>query len=125
MVHAVESLAKFQKVSLYLSTLASLTLIILFSEMLKISKIISSKSKNILKENSEYLRIFHIFNECFKINQIFGGHVLKWPRYYPIYIKADSTPGSSPVGSRQYRKMIKLFYLQFFSYANLSKSSYG
>jgi hypothetical protein len=60
MVHAVESLAKFQKVSLYLSTLASLTLIMLFSEMLKISKIISSKSKNIVKENSEYLRIFHM-----------------------------------------------------------------
>jgi hypothetical protein len=34
------------------STLASSTLIILFSEMLKISKIISSKSKNIVKENS-------------------------------------------------------------------------
>jgi hypothetical protein len=42
----------------YPSTLANLTLIILFSEMLKFSKIISSKSKNIVKENSEYLRIF-------------------------------------------------------------------
>jgi hypothetical protein len=60
MVHPVESLAKFQKVSLYLSTLASLTLIILFSEMLKFSKYIFSKSKNIVKENSEYLRIFHM-----------------------------------------------------------------
>jgi len=38
----------------YLSTLASSTLIILFSEMLKISKIISSRSKNIVKENIEY-----------------------------------------------------------------------
>jgi hypothetical protein len=27
--------------------------------MLKISKIISSKSKNIVKENSEYIGIFH------------------------------------------------------------------
>jgi hypothetical protein len=44
----------------YLSTLANLTLIILFSEMLKFSKKISSKSKNIVKENSEYLRIFHL-----------------------------------------------------------------
>ncbi len=37
-----------------LSTLAGLTLIILFSEMLKFSKIISSKSKNIVKENSGF-----------------------------------------------------------------------
>jgi hypothetical protein len=29
--------------------------------MLKISKIISSNSKNIVKENSEYLGIFHFF----------------------------------------------------------------
>jgi hypothetical protein len=42
-----------------LSTLASSTLIILFSQMLKFSKIISSKSKNIVKKNSEYLEIFH------------------------------------------------------------------
>jgi hypothetical protein len=48
-----------EKVFIYLSTMANSTLIILFSEMLKISKIISSKSKNIVKENSEYLRIFH------------------------------------------------------------------
>jgi hypothetical protein len=39
----------------YLSTLASSTLIILFLEMLKMSKNISSNSKNIVKENSEYL----------------------------------------------------------------------
>jgi hypothetical protein len=40
------------------STLANSTLIILFSEMLKISKTISSKSKNIyiVKKNSEYFR---------------------------------------------------------------------
>jgi hypothetical protein len=37
----------------YPSTLTNLTLIILFSE--KISKIIFSKSKNIVKDNSEYL----------------------------------------------------------------------
>jgi hypothetical protein len=43
-----------------LSTLASSTLIILFSEMLKFSKIISSKSKNIVKENSKYLGIYHL-----------------------------------------------------------------
>jgi hypothetical protein len=41
------------------SALASSTLIILFSEMLKFSKIISSKSKNIIKENTKYLEIFH------------------------------------------------------------------
>jgi hypothetical protein len=44
----------------YPSTSANLTLIILFSELLKISKIISSKSKNIVNDNSEYLRIFHM-----------------------------------------------------------------
>jgi hypothetical protein len=44
----------------YLNTLPSLALIIFFLEMLKISKMISSKSKNIVKENSEYLRIFHL-----------------------------------------------------------------
>jgi hypothetical protein len=40
--------------TVYLSTLANLILIILFSEMLKFSKIISSKSKNIVKKNSGY-----------------------------------------------------------------------
>jgi hypothetical protein len=40
--------------------MANSTLIILFSEMLKASKTISSKSKNIVKENSGYLRIFHL-----------------------------------------------------------------
>ncbi len=45
-----------------LSTLANLTLIILlFSKMLKFSKIISSKSKNIVKGNSEYSGIFYFF----------------------------------------------------------------
>jgi hypothetical protein len=43
------------------STLANLTLIILFSEMLKLSKIAPSKLKNIVKKNSEYLKIFHVF----------------------------------------------------------------
>jgi hypothetical protein len=43
----------------YLSTLPKSTLIILFSKMLKRSKMISSRSKNIVKENSGYLRIFH------------------------------------------------------------------
>jgi hypothetical protein len=42
----------------YLSTLANSTLIILFSEMLKFSKLIFSKSKNVLKGNREYLKIF-------------------------------------------------------------------
>jgi hypothetical protein len=45
---------------LYPSTLANLILIILFSEMLKFSKLISSKSKSIVKDNSEYLGIFHL-----------------------------------------------------------------
>jgi hypothetical protein len=43
----------------YPSTLANSKLIISFSKMLKFSKIISSKSKNIVKDNSEYLGIFH------------------------------------------------------------------
>jgi hypothetical protein len=42
----------------YPITLANSTLIILFSEMLKLSKIISSKSKSIVKKNSEYLKNF-------------------------------------------------------------------
>jgi hypothetical protein len=44
----------------YPSTLANSTLFLLFSEILKFSKIISSKSKNIVKENSEYFAIFHL-----------------------------------------------------------------
>ncbi len=43
----------------YPSTLANLTPIILFEEMLKFSKISSSKSTNIVKDNCEYLGIFH------------------------------------------------------------------
>jgi hypothetical protein len=35
---------------------------------LKFSKIIFSKSKNIVKDNSEYLRIFHSLKWFFKIN---------------------------------------------------------
>jgi hypothetical protein len=42
----------------YPSTLANSTLLILFSKMLRISKIICSKSKNIVKDNSEYSRNF-------------------------------------------------------------------
>jgi len=41
------------------STLASSTVIILFSEIFKFSKIISSKSKIYCEKNSEYLRVFH------------------------------------------------------------------
>jgi hypothetical protein len=44
----------------YPSTLANSTLIILCSEMLNFLKIISSKSQNIVKDNSEYLGIFHL-----------------------------------------------------------------
>jgi hypothetical protein len=44
----------------YSSTLANSTLIILFSEMLKFSKTISSKSKNIVNGSSEFLRILHL-----------------------------------------------------------------
>jgi hypothetical protein len=40
----------------YPSTLANSTLIILFSEILKFKKIISSKSKTIVKDNSEIIR---------------------------------------------------------------------
>jgi hypothetical protein len=47
-------------------TLANSTLIILISKMLKISKIISSKSKKIVKENSEYLGIFHLLKWFFQ-----------------------------------------------------------
>jgi hypothetical protein len=45
---------------IYPTTLATSTLIILFSGMLKFSKIISLKSKNIVKDNSENLGIFHL-----------------------------------------------------------------
>jgi hypothetical protein len=41
--------------TIYLSTLAKV-----LTEMLKFSKIISSKSKSIVKEDSEYIRIFHL-----------------------------------------------------------------
>jgi len=36
--------------------------------MLEFSKIISSKSKNIVKENNEYYEYFICWNESFKIN---------------------------------------------------------
>jgi hypothetical protein len=35
--------------------------------MLKFSKITSSKSKNIVKDNSEYLKIFHLLDWIFQI----------------------------------------------------------
>ncbi len=41
-------------------------LILLFSEMLKFSKIIFSKSKNIVKYNGEYLGIFHFLKLIFQ-----------------------------------------------------------
>jgi len=50
----------------YPSTLANLTLIILFSELFKFSKIISSKSKNIVKDNNEYLKIFQFLKWKFQ-----------------------------------------------------------
>jgi hypothetical protein len=46
--------------------LTNLTLIILFSEMLKFSKINSSKSKNIVKDNSEYFGIFYLLKWKFQ-----------------------------------------------------------
>jgi hypothetical protein len=55
----VWEISMWQNKTNHLSTLASSTLNILFSEMLKFSKIIFSKSKNIVKKNSEYLGIFH------------------------------------------------------------------
>jgi hypothetical protein len=50
----------------YRSTLANSTLIILFSEMLKFSKIISSELKNIVKDNGKYLGILHLFKWIFQ-----------------------------------------------------------
>ncbi len=50
----------------YLSTLTNLTLTILFSKMLKFSKIISSKSKNMVKDNSEYFGIFYLLKWIFQ-----------------------------------------------------------
>jgi len=51
-----------------LSTLVNSTLIILISEMLKFSKNIYSKSKNIVKDNSEYFGIFHFLQYKFQNN---------------------------------------------------------
>jgi hypothetical protein len=65
----------------YPRTLANLTLIILVSELLKISKITSSESENIEKDISEYSGIFYLLKLNFKINKLFNGYVLKWPRY--------------------------------------------
>ncbi len=76
--------------------MANSILIILFSKMLKFSKIIFSNSKNNVKEKSEYLRIFHLLkwkfqNEliirwtCVEIGQgtmVFDTLVPKLPKYY-------------------------------------------
>jgi hypothetical protein len=48
------------------STLANSTLNILFSRMLKFSKIIFSKSKNIVKEIIQYLIIFRLLKWMFQ-----------------------------------------------------------
>jgi hypothetical protein len=48
---------------------------------LKISKITSSESENIEKDISEYSGIFYLLKLNFKINKLFNGYVLKWPRY--------------------------------------------
>jgi len=57
--YVILRLADLSKYVVYPSTLANLTLM-LFLEMLKIIKITFSKSKNIVKDNSEYLGIFHL-----------------------------------------------------------------
>jgi len=46
------------KIEDYPTTLAHSTLIIFFSETMKIPKIISLKSENIVNDNNQYLRIF-------------------------------------------------------------------
>jgi hypothetical protein len=48
------------------STLANLRVIILLSEMLKCWNFIFSKSKNIMKDNNEYLGIFHLLKWVFQ-----------------------------------------------------------
>jgi hypothetical protein len=48
------------------SNLANSTLIILFSEMLKFSKIIFSKSNFFVKDRNEYLGIFHLLKWKFQ-----------------------------------------------------------
>jgi hypothetical protein len=60
----------FQKIQipqkLKISTLVNSTLFILFYEMLEFSNIISSKSTNVVKENSEYLGMFHLLKWMFQ-----------------------------------------------------------
>ncbi len=48
------TLNPFFETNKYPSTLANLTLTILFLELLRFSKIISSKSKNIVKDNKKF-----------------------------------------------------------------------
>ncbi len=56
----------YQALIIYLTTLANSTLNILFSKMLKFVEIISSKSKNIVEESSEYLGIFYLLKWKFQ-----------------------------------------------------------
>ncbi len=55
----------------YIGPLANLTLIILFSDMLKFSKIIFFKSKNIVKDNNEYLGLSHLLKISLIIQQTY------------------------------------------------------
>jgi hypothetical protein len=72
--------------------LASWTLIILFSEMLKFSKIISSKSKKkIVKENSEYLRIFHLLKLMFQFYLFIYLTDMCWNGQGPTVFHIDKT----------------------------------
>jgi hypothetical protein len=56
--------------------------IIIFRNVEICKKLIFSKSKNIVKDNPEYLGIFVEMNFSKLINYSINGHVLKWPRYY-------------------------------------------
>jgi hypothetical protein len=70
------------------STIVPSTLLILFSEMLKLSK--RSSETLFLKENKDCDKIFENIicrNRIPKINSLFSKHVLKCRRYYGIQIK--------------------------------------
>jgi hypothetical protein len=58
--------------------------------MLNFSKIISSKSKNIVKESSAYFSKSFVEMNVSKLNKLFDEHVLKWPKYYSIGPKANA-----------------------------------
>jgi len=53
---------------LYPSTLANSTLIIYILKMLKFFKLFLPNKKNIVKDNGEYLEIFHLLKWKFQIN---------------------------------------------------------